>query len=431
MICTNCKRHVQKNDKFCMHCGHRLDSNNIKKETKIHNEECPICKAKIDSEDKFCMNCGHSLKALKNNEENLNQNKKISEKQAKDTIDLKYEAKNLFESTTKTIGRLAGSDEKLKLNLKVMFSEVFKSHSKDESDEIFIAGTSSTTPLLDEVSEEWGKPWVFSRVFLAFAVTFAALWVLSDIFENTLAIPGLIFIGALIVPLTGLFFFFESNAFKNISLFEVLKMFFLGGVLSLISTMILYNFVTFSDEYYLFGSMTILDAGIVGLVEETGKAIIIIYFTNKYKTNKILNGLLIGGAIGAGFAMFESAGYILNYAETFGDGIISVVFTRAWTAIGTHLVWSAIIGAAIVITKENKKFEFNNITDKRFLFFFFSSVVLHGIWDTSFSLFGSFSFKYIVLTTIVWLLVFILIKAGLKQVNILQEEAQSLNKNIN
>lgn len=394
MICTNCERHVQKNDKFCIHCG-------------------------------------HSLKAIKNGEENLKQNKKIAEKQTKDTIDLKYEAKNLFENTTKTIGRLAGSDEKLKLNLKDMFSEVFKSHSKDESDEIFIAGTSSTTPLLDEVSEEWGKPWVFSRVFLAFAVTFAALWVLSDIFENTLAIPGLIFIGALIVPLTGLFFFFESNAFKNISLFEVLKMFFLGGVLSLISTMILYNFVTFSDEYYLFGSMTILDAGIVGLVEETGKAIIIVYFTNKYKTNKILNGLLIGGAIGAGFAMFESAGYILSYAEMLGDGIISVVFTRAWTAIGTHLVWSAIIGAAIVITKENKNFEFNNITDKRFLFFFFSSVVLHGIWDTSFSLFGSFSFKYIVLTTIIWLLVFILMKAGLKQVNILQEEAQSLNKNIN
>lgn len=377
------------------------------------------------------MYCGHSLKVLKNDKKKINQSKKISEKQAKDTIDLKYEAKNLFENTTKTIGRLAGSDEKLKLNLKDMFSEVFKSHSKDESDEIFIAGTSSTTPLLDEVSEEWGKPWVFSRVFLAFAVTFAALWVLSDIFENTLAIPGLIFIGALIVPLTGLFFFFESNAFKNISLFEVLKMFFLGGVLSLISTMILYNFVTFSDEYYLFGSMTILDAGIVGLVEETGKAIIIVYFTNKYKTNKILNGLLIGGAIGAGFAMFESAGYILSYAEMFGDGIISVVFTRAWTAIGTHLVWSAIIGAAIVITKENKNFEYNNITDKRFLFFFFSSVVLHGIWDTSFSLFGSFSFKYIVLTIIIWLLVFILMKAGLKQVNILQEEAQSLNENIN
>ena len=46
------------------------------------------------------MYCGHSLKVLKNDKKNINQSKKISEKQAKDTIDLKYEAKNLFENTT-------------------------------------------------------------------------------------------------------------------------------------------------------------------------------------------------------------------------------------------------------------------------------------------------------------------------------------------
>ena len=43
----------------------------------------------------------------------------------------------------------------------------------------------------------------------------------------------------------------------------------------------------------------------IGLVEETGKALIIVYFVNKLKTNKILNGLLIGAAIGAGFAVLN------------------------------------------------------------------------------------------------------------------------------
>ena len=62
-------------------------------------------------------------------------------------------------------------------------------------------------------------------------------------FNNTNAIPGLIFIGALTVPLSGLFFFYESNAFKNISIFEVIIMFFIGGVFSLLSTMVLYRFV--------------------------------------------------------------------------------------------------------------------------------------------------------------------------------------------
>jgi RsiW-degrading membrane proteinase PrsW (M82 family)/DNA-directed RNA polymerase subunit RPC12/RpoP len=415
MKCSNCGNEIEQHDKFCMHCGKQLMDNT--QDNKAQELKCPNCNSLILKEDKFCVTCGYKVNGFSDNINDRN-----IEKMTAENVDLKTEAKNLFNNTTKSIGKLAGSEESLNLNLKDMFSEVFKPHTKDESDEIFIAGTKNTTPALSEVSEEWGKPWVFSRVFIAFAITFAALWVLGGIFENDNAIPGLIFIGALTVPLSGLFFFYESNAFKNISLFEVLKMFFVGGVFSLISTMILYHFVTFSDEYYTYGSMTIIDASLVGLVEETGKAIIIVYFINKLKTNKILNGLLIGGAIGAGFAVFESAGYILQYFDGSESSLVDMVFTRAWTAIGGHLVWSSIVGAAIVIAKETSNFEFKNIWDKRFLFFFLASVILHAIWDTSFSFAGSLTLKYVALIIIVWLLVFILMKAGLKQVNVLQKE---------
>lgn len=44
-----------------------------------------------------------------------------------------------------------------------MFSEVFKPHTKNEADEIFIAGTAKTTPAICDISEEWGKPWLFSQ----------------------------------------------------------------------------------------------------------------------------------------------------------------------------------------------------------------------------------------------------------------------------
>ncbi|MBU6114397.1 MULTISPECIES: PrsW family glutamic-type intramembrane protease [Mammaliicoccus] len=431
MICANCSVAVGENDKFCINCGTNLEETSIKSENIIQNENaCPMCNTSIEVGDKFCTGCGHNLNGNDNSqktvfsnideEENFIGSEGNKEKKVADNINLKSEAKNIFDSTTKSIGRLAGSEESLNLNLRDMFSEVFKPHTKDESDEVFIAGTKNTTPSLDEVSEEWGKPWVFARVFLAFALVFIALWVLGSFFENEKAIPGLIFIGALTVPLAGLFFFYESNAFKNISLFEVLKMFFIGGVLSLISTTVLYSFITFSDDYYFYGSMTVIDAGLVGLVEETGKALIIVYFVNKYKTNKILNGLLIGGAIGAGFAVFESAGYILTYSTNFEATIIEMVILRAWSAIGGHLVWSAIVGAAIVIAKGDKNFEFNSIMDKRFLFFFLSAVILHGIWDTSFSIGENYFIKYLLLIFVVWLLVFILMKAGLRQVNILQ-----------
>lgn len=65
-----------------------------------------------------------------------------------------------------------------------------------------------------------------------------------------------------------------------------MKMFFIGGVFSLISTIILYNFVTFSDEFQFYGIMTIRDAFLVGLIEEIGKAIIVILFINYLKQIK-------------------------------------------------------------------------------------------------------------------------------------------------
>ena len=429
LICSNCGAHLEKDDKFCVNCGQSVfDNPKTKTEHNFNSQDrqCPKCHKVVNVDDKFCINCGHSLQqTLSNSNDNIashtySNTKPEIENETADHIRLTEEAKHLFNNTTKSIGRLAGNDESLKLNLRDMFSEVFKSPTKDEADDVFIAGTKRTTPHINEVSEEWGRPWVFSRVFLALGITFLALWILTNIFDNANAIPGMIFIGALLVPISGLIFFFESNAFKNISIFDVMRMFFIGGVLSLISTMILYQFVTFSTESQYYGIMTITDAFIVGFVEELGKATVVILFINYLKTNKILNGLLIGAAVGAGFAVFESAGYIFNITE--------ITIQRGWTALGSHLVWAAIVGAAAVIVKETKHFEWANIIDKRFIFFFFVAVTLHGIWDTEITLLSSGYLKYILLIMIAWLFIFILMKAGLTQVNQLRDEYNRLEE---
>ncbi|MBM0824697.1 PrsW family glutamic-type intramembrane protease [Staphylococcus epidermidis] len=438
MICSNCGAHLEKDDKFCVNCGQSVfDNPKTKTEHNFNSQDrqCPKCHKVVNVDDKFCINCGHSLQqTLSNSNDNIashtySNTKPEIENETADHIRLTEEAKHLFNNTTKSIGRLAGNDESLKLNLRDMFSEVFKSHTKDEADDVFIAGTKRTTPHINEVSEEWGRPWVFSRVFLALGITFLALWILTNIFGN--AIPGMIFIGALLVPISGLIFFFESNAFKNISIFDVMRMFFIGGVLSLISTMILYQFVTFSTESQYYGIMTITDAFIVGFVEELGKATVVILFINYLKTNKILNGLLIGAAVGAGFAVFESAGYIFRFGFNLFDGvnnITEITIQRGWTALGSHLVWAAIVGAAAVIVKETKHFEWANIIDKRFIFFFFVAVTLHGIWDTEITLLSSGYLKYILLIMIAWLFIFILMKAGLTQVNQLRDEYNRLEE---
>ena len=56
-----------------------------------------------------------------------------------------------------------------------------------------------------------------------------------------------------------------------------------------------------------------------------------------FKTNKILNGLLVGASIGAGFAVFETAGYILNSGLQSVDSLSAmtdVIVLRGWSSLG-------------------------------------------------------------------------------------------------
>lgn len=233
-----------------------------------------------------------------------------------------------------------------------MFFEVFKLYIKNEVDEIFIVGIVKIMLVICDILEEWGKLWLFFWVFIVFIVIFIGLWVMVVIFNNINVILGFIFIGVLIVLLLGLFFFYELNVFKNISIFEVIIMFFIGGVFLLLSMMVLYRFVVFSDQFERFGFLIFFDVFLVGLVEEIGKVFIIVYFVNKLKINKILNGLLIGVVIGVGFVVFELVGYILNFVLGENVLLLDIVFICVWIVIGGYLVWLVIVGVVIVIVKE-------------------------------------------------------------------------------
>jgi RsiW-degrading membrane proteinase PrsW (M82 family)/ribosomal protein L37E len=378
---------------------------------------CRNCGNKLEEEVNFCNSCGFPL-AKQGENQDFNQTESSNR--------IEINAKSLFDNATRKIGQYAGTDESLNVNLKELFSEVFKKHTPDEAEEIFIAGTKNTTPSIQNVSENWMKPWLFSRIFFVFSIVFIGLYLMVDMYENANAIPGLTFIGAFTVPFSVLIFFFESNVYRNISIFEVVKVFFIGGVLSLLSTLFLYQFITFSDSSMIFGVMTTTDAILVSIVEEVGKAIVIVYFINKYKINKILNGLLIGAAIGAGFAVFESAGYIYQFTFLMGN-FLDITMIRVITAFGGHLAWAAITGAAISIVKNNDSFNLSEVTDNRFIFFFLSVIIIHAIWDMGIELLGSNYITYIVLTAVAWIEIFVLMSSGLKQVNTLREAENELN----
>ncbi|MBU5467317.1 PrsW family intramembrane metalloprotease [Virgibacillus sp. MSJ-26] len=317
--------------------------------------------------------------------------------------------KDSFLYATDKINTWVGEQEKVDLNLKDIFSNVFKKHTKQEAELIFISGTSFTTPKEEDISSTWPKPWLFSRIFITLALTYLFLFIAMDIFQNIYALPGLMVIGSFAVPFSLLIFFWEMNAPQNISFYENSIMFFVGGAASIPATLILYSIFPVYD-------LTFSGAIIVGVIEEIGKLAIIIYFIRKLNPKYILNGLLIGAAIGAGFAAFESAGYAFT-SELFGDyGMTNVIFLRAWTGIGTHTIWSAIAGAALVYVKEDDKLTSNHIFSSKFIRLFAVSMILHAVWDMPLYALQNFYLQYIILIVIGWIFIFVLISAGLKQI---------------
>ena len=316
---------------------------------------------------------------------------------------------DLFDNLGEKISSVAGMERIRGFDLRATFSEVFSRHSDDDVEAFFNVGGPTTTPELADVNTSWPKPWLFFRTFaLSIAVYFAFLFAWNE-FNNTNLLPGLMIIGSFAIPFSILMLFFEVNVLRNISLYQVIKVVLGGGVLSLILTMFLYQF--FGKLGSSFGAVA------AGIIEEIGKAAALLLVINKLKYRWTLNGLLLGAAIGTGFAAFESSGYAFNYLWTSSSTQVMthVINTRAWLSIfGGHVLWAAIVGAALWKVRGDRKFEWNMLGDFRFLRVLGLAAAMHAIWDCNFN--PPLYLKEIVLGFVVWVVVLSFIQDGLKQV---------------
>ena len=300
---------------------------------------CPFCGTPLMDEATFCTKCGRKIDTANGNES--------SEKGSNHTPDSKSFINRVYD--------YLGSDKEVKVNWQLLFSNVTKPHTTEEAELLFSCGTKETTPDPSTISTDFPRPWLYARVFLGLIITFILLWICCSAFSNSNALPGLIIVGSFMVPLSTMILFFEMNVWRNISFYKVLITFFIGGCASLVATLILFSIIPVEVE------TSYTKAFFIGLIEEVGKAVIVFYAIRKTKNPSLLNGLLIGSCVGAGFAAFESAGYAFNYWECAGfDAMMHTIYLRGFLAPGGHVAWAAITGAAIVIAR--KKSNSNTIS---------------------------------------------------------------------
>jgi RsiW-degrading membrane proteinase PrsW (M82 family) len=318
-----------------------------------------------------------------------------------------------FKQIQEGFTKIIGLEELKDFKLKNIFSQVLKKHSIADMEDQLVTGTMRNTPAITDIETSWAKPWLFARL-LAVSILLTGVLIISyQVFDNnSLLIPGLILVGGFAVPISTLVFFLEMNAPRNISIFMTMALVAIGGIGSLVVSLTLFKIFPFMSEW--------LQASAAGIIEEIGKlSIVILLFGRILRFKWILNGLLLGAAIGTGFAAFESAGYIYARGGGTFEGMNQVMLLRALIAPFMHIIWTANPVAALWLVRGDRKFAFSMLSDLRFVRVMVASMLLHMAWNFSLST-ETAAFDWIkmaVLSIVGWAITFRLVQSGLKQLN--------------
>lgn len=410
--CPGCGREMKDTDLFCIHCGTKYEEGSHTEAAGGAPESaCPYCGGKVGPKDRFCMSCGREQPGFEQ-----------AERQPESGFgmdDFVQASKSGMEKVVNTLNDMTGQEGEADIRLRELVSEVFKKHTADERDELFISGTKKTTPAPENMVSDWPHPWLFARIFLMFLLVFAGLLVMITQFDNLNGVPGAMFIGALAVPFSLMVFFWETNIPRNISIFEAVSIFFVGGVMSLICTLILYNFIQVGELNYT-------GAVLVGIIEEIGKIVVVGHYIKKMNTGYILNGLLLGSCVGAGFAVFETAGYAFNALLLSGSvsGMVDILVLRGAMAVGGHTLWAAISAAGLVIAKGDRPFDKRFYLEPGFLKFLVLVIALHAVWDMPIRFGESMYLVQWVLCAVAVLVALVILSSGLRQVSAVVKEAK-------
>jgi RsiW-degrading membrane proteinase PrsW (M82 family) len=359
------------------------------------------------------------------------------------------ELTNLLGSLGERLNKLTNTEKLEGFSLATMFSEVSKGRKKGEIEDYFVVGTSKTTPPLDEVETGWPKPWFFMRVLAFMWVVYFLFSKSVETFSNPRDLPGLMMVGALAVPLATVVLFWELNTPRNVNFVQILMMIALGGVVSFL----------IMEMVHRLSNLQWLGAPSAGIVEETAKLLTVIVVVRNLKYKYILNGMVFGAAVGAGFAAFETAGYAFfdGYLTGFmvnvsrnADAVVQManafarthdvellkqvayqlskpayaltfqqIELRSYFAPFGHIAWTAIAAGAFWRVKGGDPFRLKMLVDPAFLRTFLVPVVLHMTWDTDLVQNREWLIRDLLLVglgVIGWWVAFLLVQQGLRQI---------------
>ncbi len=151
-----------------------------------------------------------------------------------------------------------------------------------------------------------GRGWL--RTFLIGLLLFIIATVVMFFTGNVNLYPTVILIGNFLVPVVFVAFLYDHQHFSRLTPEIIASSFIIGGVLGVLGASILESLLVPVSSNATQG-LSLGSAFLVGLIEEGCKILAVMFLARKMNYRSEMDGLLLGGAVGMGFAAFESTGY--------------------------------------------------------------------------------------------------------------------------
>ena len=192
--------------------------------------------------------------------------------------------------------------------------------------------------------ERGGRQWL--RVLVVGLLLWVASVAVTFWTANTNLVPTVILLGSFLVPVAFATYAF-GRADQVVTTQRIFAAFVYGGVLGVLGASVLEAaFLTRPAVFTYLG---------VGLVEEAVKLAALWLLARRLPRYSMRDGIVLGAAVGLGFAALESAGYAFNalFTQDGGLSLVNLVETEVLRGLLTpvgHGLWTAILGGVLFAT---------------------------------------------------------------------------------
>src|SRR5947209_12891668 len=217
----------------------------------------------------------------------------------------------------------------------------------------------------------------WKQVFVTGLILWLASVLVTGFTGNLNMIPTVILLGSFLVPATAVVWYLDHYQSEELDPWRVLSAFLVGGVLGVLAASIL-EFLLLSD-----GLLAYLA---VGFIEELANLLALLVVARGIAGHTVRDGIVLGAAVGFGFAALESSGYAFN-ALLVHDGAVvrlslgSLVMTellRGILAPVGHGLWTGIVGGVLFGASRHGHLRITPGVVSTYVVV----SLLHGLWDS-------------------------------------------------